>query len=366
MKRILLMLVALIVTMGVKAQEPRMPKYKFSDNWSLSLGAGITGQWGDDVTAGYRWNPQVNLGVNKYWNPVIGTRLNAEWGKSQLMDEFNVHRAGIYLDVLFKPLNLFNDNFNRTVDFALIGGVGYVHAFEKDLRNTNYLYRNSYPGGDWIAPRVGVQVTCRVSEEFQIYAEGTFTALNDDYDNIVNKAHYDGMMNLSVGFIFNYLNHDGTRNFSYVPSYNQSDIDALNNEINSLRAELDKKPTEVKVVEEVIVRDTVTLGTAVTSTVQFRLNESTILNEQKANLANTVKYLLDNKEVKVVVTGYADAQTGTPEYNLQLSCKRAEAVKSYLMNEGVHPNRIEIACEGDKIQKYNENSWNRAAVIEFK
>ena len=46
----------------------------------------------------------------------------------------------------------------------------------------------------------------------------------------------------------------------------------------------------------------------------------------------------DHPEVNLIITGYADVQTGNPAYNLKLSQRRAEAVCNMMVKEfGVDP-----------------------------
>ena len=49
---------------------------------------------------------------------------------------------------------------------------------------------------------------------------------------------------------------------------------------------------------------------------------------------------------RVLVTGHAD-RIGSDTYNLQLSQRRADAVKDYLVEQGVEPARIETASKGE-------------------
>jgi outer membrane protein OmpA-like peptidoglycan-associated protein len=50
---------------------------------------------------------------------------------------------------------------------------------------------------------------------------------------------------------------------------------------------------------------------------------------------------------QIKVTGHADA-SGTPEANQQLSIKRAEAVKEYLVSKGADPGMLTISGQGSK------------------
>ena len=82
-----------------------------------------------------------------------------------------------------------------------------------------------------------------------------------------------------------------------------------------------------------------------------------------ANIENIVAYMKENKDVRVSITGYADARTGTSEYNQKLSKERAEAVKNVLLKYGIEPIRLFVIAEGGKKQIYEKNNWNRVAII---
>jgi outer membrane protein OmpA-like peptidoglycan-associated protein len=56
--------------------------------------------------------------------------------------------------------------------------------------------------------------------------------------------------------------------------------------------------------------------------------------------------LLDNKGLLIEIGGYTDA-TGSTEYNLTLSEKRAMSVVSYLVNRGISPNRLNYKGYGN-------------------
>ena len=78
-----------------------------------------------------------------------------------------------------------------------------------------------------------------------------------------------------------------------------------------------------------------------------------------------MKYLDEHPDVKLIVTGYADIQTGNPAYNLKLSERRAQAVYNMMVKEfGVDPARIRTDFKGDSLQPYQlKNEWNRVVVF---
>ncbi len=75
------------------------------------------------------------------------------------------------------------------------------------------------------------------------------------------------------------------------------------------------------------------------SGILFDVDKTTIKEVAKENLTNFAKSLQNNPDTKVEINGYTD-NTGSPEYNLNLSERRADAVKSYLTNLSVEPSRL--------------------------
>jgi putative exosortase-associated protein (TIGR04073 family) len=78
----------------------------------------------------------------------------------------------------------------------------------------------------------------------------------------------------------------------------------------------------------------------------FALGSAELSPKATARLAKVAPVLRSNPDAPVVVAGYTDA-TGTPDYNQQLSRKRAAAVRDYLVSQGIAAERIEIAGYGD-------------------
>ena len=63
----------------------------------------------------------------------------------------------------------------------------------------------------------------------------------------------------------------------------------------------------------------------------------------------------------IVVEGYADAKTGTADYNKELSLKRAEAVKDVLLKYGA--TNVTVKAFGSEVQPFTENDMNRVVII---
>lgn len=354
MKKVLLFLIALLslTSFTTNAQELRMPKYKFQDNWSISAGGGIMASFGDKTSIFEHKeliNPSAYLGVNKYITPIIGARLQGEWKRFNTELD-GVHTAGLYTDLLINPINIFTTNYERKFDVVIPVGIGYMHAFKYNDHKQ-----------DFLIPRIGLQLNYNISKAVQLNLECMAALANDKLDFIIDKAQYDGFITTSLGVTYKFKNHDGTRGFMYVPSYDQSDIDNLNNEINKLREECEKKP---KIITKTsIVKETITVKEVAPVTVRFKINSAEIADDQMANLENIANYLKDNEDVSIYITGYADAETGSHDYNMELSKKRAEAVQKALANYGIKESRLSIGYEGDQVQQYAENDWNRAVIM---
>jgi outer membrane protein OmpA-like peptidoglycan-associated protein len=74
--------------------------------------------------------------------------------------------------------------------------------------------------------------------------------------------------------------------------------------------------------------------------VHFDFDKSTLTPEAQTILKRDIQLLKDNPKAKIRIAGYTSA-SGTYDYNMKLSERRANAVQEYLINEGViTPDRL--------------------------
>ncbi|HET9136776.1 MAG TPA: OmpA family protein [Candidatus Kapabacteria bacterium] len=78
----------------------------------------------------------------------------------------------------------------------------------------------------------------------------------------------------------------------------------------------------------------------------FQPNQAALAQEFIEELERVVRLLFVRPTMRLRIEGHADL-TGPHDKNMELSLKRAEAVKQYLVSSGIQPSRLEIAGYGD-------------------
>jgi peptidoglycan-associated lipoprotein len=80
--------------------------------------------------------------------------------------------------------------------------------------------------------------------------------------------------------------------------------------------------------------------------VNFDTNKATIRRPDDADLQKAIAFIKKYPEAKISLVGYTDSR-GSEEYNQGLSEKRADAVKTYLVNHGIDAARIQTSGRGE-------------------
>ena len=101
--------------------------------------------------------------------------------------------------------------------------------------------------------------------------------------------------------------------------------------------------------------------------VYFDFDQYTLSSKSIQTLRSIAQVMEDNKDLEITVSGHAD-ERGTREYNLTLGQRRGEAVRDYLLLNGISKNRITVKSYGEEyplVKGSNESSWakNRRAEI---
>jgi peptidoglycan-associated lipoprotein len=90
-------------------------------------------------------------------------------------------------------------------------------------------------------------------------------------------------------------------------------------------------------------------------TVHFGYNEYNVEDADKSLLGRQAAWLAKYPSVRVTIEGHAD-ERGTREYNLALGARRANAVKEFLVSQGVSTGRVETVSYGKERPICTESS----------
>jgi outer membrane protein OmpA-like peptidoglycan-associated protein len=104
--------------------------------------------------------------------------------------------------------------------------------------------------------------------------------------------------------------------------------------------------------------------------IQFALNSAELSESSKSNLQDLAETLKKYDDTNILIEGHTDI-TGTREYNMRLSEKRAESVADYLKGLGVSGKRLTTAGYGpeqpvgDNETEYGRQQNRRVEVAIF-
>ncbi len=98
----------------------------------------------------------------------------------------------------------------------------------------------------------------------------------------------------------------------------------------------------------------------------FALDSSELSPEARSTLDRQAAWLAQYPQAQLRIEGHAD-ERGTREYNLALGDRRANAVRNYLVSQGVASSRLETISYGKErpaVVGSNESAWaqNRRGV----
>jgi outer membrane protein OmpA-like peptidoglycan-associated protein len=379
MKKFLMILAFASVSMASMAQEDPTLKYSvatnsFWSNWFIQVG----GEWsawyssqehGADLAVSpiktFRATPNAAIAIGKWFTPGIGLRTKVQgiWGQRVMQDD--VHRNTKYWvaneQVLFNLSNLLcGYNAKRVWNFIPFIGGGLGRNMDANLYAMDL--------------NAGILNTFRLSRKVALNLEVGYNRFESDIDGVerVTRPHrgwesHDNNIYAELGLTFNLGKGtwEKTPDVDAIKALMQSQIDALNAQLNDANAEnarlknllANQKPVETpKAVKEFV-------GTPVS--VFFNINKTNIASQKDlVNVQGIANYAKDNG-CNLLVTGYADSATGTPDHNQWLSEERAKTVANELVNMGVSRDKIETAAKGG-VDELSPISFNRRATVQVK
>ncbi|MBR3766085.1 MAG: OmpA family protein, partial [Muribaculaceae bacterium] len=351
----------------------------WKDNWFMQMGAGMNlpmvenylpdGTEKRHITAAY------NVGFGKWMTPYLGWRISGLYGAIHWDNE--VYSKAKYVNANFDLMwDMFNSvggvNSNRV--FSIIPFVGLGGTYTWDFNDRSPAIRTSY--GDkpnqWTLPvSAGLQMRFRLCRYADFFIEGRAQFYGDNFNNYAYGEPVDVNITAIGGFTINF----GGRNFkAYNPCGDLGYISSLNDQVNDLRASLAVCSAALAEAEAQLpcpeVKPTVvhkpaapTSDAILLSTVRFVRNSAEISDAEMVNVYNVAEWLKENPKQNIVIKGYADEQTGTSDYNMELSRQRAQNVYDALIDYGINANRLSIQAEGSNTQLYDTNDWNRIVIF---
>jgi outer membrane protein OmpA-like peptidoglycan-associated protein len=111
---------------------------------------------------------------------------------------------------------------------------------------------------------------------------------------------------------------------------------------------MDKQQQELEKIEDVDVErlDEQTLRVNFDSDILFAVDSATLSESSKWRLDEFAQVMRDYPETAILIQGYTDS-TGSEEYNMRLSERRAQAVRNHLALSEVDPERMAAIGYGE-------------------
>lgn len=370
MKKFLFLTLAMIGMMFSTASAQTVESSRFFDNWSVGVKGGmITPLKGEGTPRGV-----VGLELQKDITPVWGLGVEGQWtvntsGWNRFMHSttaFDHQLLGVYTTV--NLMNLFGgyQGTPRVFEVAVNLGTGWAHAY---MNNHKVLY-NEFGASEFNSwyTKFGPDFNFNLgkAKAWTLSLKPAFV-YNMKFPGSTGYDVRHGYFELLAGVTYNFKNHNGTHSFVL-----HSD-DELLYELALMQDEIERlqnQPPQIQVIEKVVQvqNEEVELPEPeifISSAVGFDLAKSVIDEKQMANIQNVAEILKNDPELKLNILGYASAAEGTPEFNLQLSKERSEAVKKVLVETfNINPERLNTVGMGVTSQPWDKNAWNRTVVFE--
>lgn len=347
------------------------------DNWFIQLGAGVQTPFTEFYLPDGKEKREVsmvyNLGFGHWFSPYLGFRISGMYGKMRydFVEKNKAQMATANADLMWDMTSsICGVNPKRTFSFIPFVGVGGTYTWDfKGIGNNVKDDKGGYRSNEWTLPvSAGFQFRFRLCDYVDFFAEARAQFYADAFNGYVGGDPIEANITAIGGFNINI----GGRKFE---AYNPCDylgyINDLNGKVNDLRGELATTAAALAAAEAQLpcpeVTETATTvegGVPMLASVRFKINSSYISDEEMVNVYNVAQWMKSNPNATVTVAGYADKDTGTSEYNQELSEHRAQAVVDALVNDyGISADRLKTTAFGSSTQPYPENNWNRIVIF---
>ena len=335
-----------------------------SDNMFITLTGGanfLIGDWNSDADFGKRIAPHGAISLGKWYNPYMAFRLQVNGGLMKNYSGTGVMQDYVWfnphVDIMWDITNFWAP-YKEAKAFRFIPFVGLGYAHRNAMTDDANIKLNR---SESLSANFGAQMLFRLSRGIDLALEGQYTLVDQDWNREYSpRTRYHRIPQLMLGLNFNL----GKKEFEVIEPMDYGLLNDLNSQINALRAqnaELAKRPERCPDCPPPPVIQPAREN--LQNVVYFRLNSARIDPHQEINISNTADYAKKHN-LPIRLVGYADRQTGNPDYNKGLSERRAKEVAKQLTEKyGVPTNSISIDWRGDEVQPYSINEWNRVVIM---
>lgn len=326
MKKFIFMMIAMFtMAISVIAQDTNnyVGSSKFTDNWSITLQAGVVTPF-DHFFKDGSTTPIVVLGADKYINSWfgVGGDVRASIGTG---DKYNTHTAfdmvNLNAYVKFNILNAIKfDGTRRLFEPVVYTGLGWGHMNCGEYKNVEF----ASTARNYLTYRAGAELNFNLGKDKAWAVVVNPSVVWGNGRIIKSKGNFE----VTAGIVYRFKSSNKKRVQSVNP------VPVLVAQVASLQAQVEdlkNKPAEVvEVIKEVTPATTNAVLVRDTWTVMFSHNSAELTDKSK----ETLNKIGENSVV--TVNGYASREPKSNDnYNLILSTQRANAVKTYLEGRGV-------------------------------
>ncbi len=352
-----------------QAQEEK-PQYVFQPHWYIQLQVG--GQYTlGETDFGDLLSPNAQIAIGRNFGKVVGARLAVNGWQSRGGSDINgtqykwkYNFIAPTIQATFNLSNLISGvNPNRLVDVSAFIGGGLNIAWDNDeaeeagakmlAANEGSLITSADQfvshlwDGTLLRPVgvAGLAADFKVSKRVTVGAELSANITSDHY----NSKHAD-----NADWYFNGL--VGVK-IALGDTYSVKEPAPKPEPQVIYRDRIVEKPVE-KIVEKVVeAKEKLHVE------VFFTISSTKVVASEAAKVQEVANYMQKNPDSKITITGLADKGTGTDRINIPLSKKRAEVVKTMLVNKyGIDESRISAEGKGSSIQPYDVPELNRVSI----
>jgi len=383
MKKSLLLMMLICSSVGSMAQETigdekhRVTTNPFWSNWFVQAHVVGTSFWGsqenqsikfDKMFKGYRTNLGFSVALGKWFTPGLGlrTKFTGVWGRTVLSEDKSLNASKYWTlqeQAMFNLSNMFlGYNEHRVWNLIPYIGAGFG-------RNMSY---NSNAMGLSIGLLNTFRVSPKVCLNFDINWGG-YEARFDGCDVNTNQNGWknnDRVVNIEFGLTYSLGKSTWKRSQAQdaMDALTQSEIDALNGQVADLQAENDRlsgllsqQSVPQEKCEKVVERQVVSAPVSVF----FNLNQAVIASKRDLQNVADLVTVAKQQGTKLIITGYADSQTGSIERNRQLSQQRADVVADEIVKMGMAREKLEIVAAGG-VDTLSPMPYNRRVTVEMR